>query len=156
MAPDVIAKAQELGAATTRVFESGVTDGIEALDAVRARYRGEPWYKDVYGNYTHIILAMTAEEIRTKGQAYRFGTPMHYDPMPTLRAVSVPQLWALGGQDIDAPVGETVRRIKTLIAEGQPITLAVFPEAEHGMTEFETHPTDRAYRPATRRVISGC
>lgn len=83
---------------------------------------------------------MTAEEIRTKGQAYRFGTPMHYDPMPTLRAVSVPQLWALGGQDIDAPVGETVRRIKTLIAEGQPITLAVFPEAEHGMTEFETAP----------------
>ena len=138
--PDVIAKAQELGAATTRVFESGMADGIEELDTVRARYRGEPWYKDVYGNYTHIILAMTAEEIRTKGQAYRFGTPMHYDPMPTLRTVSVPQLWALGGQDIDAPVGETARRIKTLIAEGQPITLAVFPKAEHGMTEFETAP----------------
>src|SRR3546814_1448750 len=50
------------------------------------------------------------------------------------------QLWALGGQDIDAPAGETARRIKGLIAEGRPITLAVFPKAEHGMTEFETAP----------------
>src|SRR3546814_15999216 len=72
---DVIAKAQEIGAAATRVFASGMTDGIEELDAVRARYRDEPWYKDVYGNYTHLILGMTAEEIRTKGQVYRFGTP---------------------------------------------------------------------------------
>ena len=138
--PDVIAKAQEIGAAATRVFASGMTDGIEELDAVRARYRDEPWYKDVYGNYTHLILGMTAEEIRTKGQVYRFGTPVHYDPMPTLRAVDVPQLWAIGGQDIDAPAGETARRIKGLIAKGQPITLAVFPKAEHGMTEFETAP----------------
>src|SRR3546814_9942243 len=60
--------------------------------------------------------------------------------MPTLRAVDVPQLWALGGQDIDAPAGEIARRIKGLIAEGRPITLAVFPKAEHGMTEFETAP----------------
>jgi len=156
-APDVIAKAQEIGVATTRVFESGMQDGIEQLDAVRARYRGEPWYKDVYGNYTHLILAMTADEIRTKGQVYRFGTPMRYDPMPTLRAVKVPQLWAIGGMDIDAPSGETSRRIKTLIAEGQPITLAVFPKAEHGMTEFEESAdgkrTSTRYTPGYFRLL---
>lgn len=136
--PDVIAKAQEIGSAATRIFASGMREGIDELDAVRARYRGEPWYKNVYGNYTHIILGMSAEEIRTKGQAYRFGTPVYHDPMPTLRAVKVPQLWALGGQDIDAPSTETVRRIEGLIDAGKPITLAVFPKAEHGMTEFET------------------
>lgn len=63
--------------------------------------------------------------------------------MPTLRAVTVPQLWALGGQDIDAPVGETARPITGLIDSGKPITLAVFPKAEHGMTEFETTPDDK-------------
>lgn len=52
----------------------------------------------------------------------------------------MPQLWALGGQDIDAPVGETTRRITGLIESGKPITLAVFPKAEHGMTEFEAAP----------------
>lgn len=138
--PEVIAKAQEIGDAATRVFESGMTEGVEALDAVRARYRGEPWYKDVYGNYTHIILGMSAEDIRTKGAQYRFGTPFRYDPMPTLRAVKVPQLWALGGMDIDAPSAETVRRLKPLIGAGHPITLALFPKAEHGMTEFEEAP----------------
>ena len=142
--PDVIAKAQEIGAAATRVFESVVAgetiEGIDELDSVRTRYRNAPWYKDVHGNFTHVILDMTAEEIRAKAPAYAFGTPVHYDPMPTLRAVRVPQLWALGGQDIDAPAGETARRIKGLIAAGQPITLAVFPKAEHGMTEFETAP----------------
>src|SRR3546814_13852484 len=106
-----------------------MTDGIEELDAVRARYRDEPWYKDVYGNYTHLILGMTAEEIRTKGQVYRFGTPVHYDPMPTLRAVDVPQLWALGGQAIDAPPGETARRIQGPNAEGRLIPHAVSPNA---------------------------
>lgn len=53
--------------------------------------------KDVYGNYTHIFLDMTADEIRTKGQTYRFGTLVRYDSMPKLRALTVPQLWALGG-----------------------------------------------------------
>ncbi len=138
--PDVIAKAEEIGDAATRVFESGMTEGIADLDAVRARYRGEPWYKDVYGNYTHIILGMSAEDIRAKGAQFRFHTPFRYDPMPTLRAVKAPQLWALGGMDIDAPSAETARRLKTLIAAGQPITLALFPKAEHGMTEFETAP----------------
>ncbi|MGN7929080.1 alpha/beta hydrolase family protein [Sphingopyxis sp.] len=145
--PDVIAKAQEISAAVTRVFESvvagGTVDGLDELDLVRARYRNEPWYKDVYGNYTHIVLGMTAEEIRAKAPAYAFGTPIHYDPMPTLRAVTVPQLWALGGQDIDAPAGETARRVTGLIDAGKPITLAVFPNAEHGMTEFEPAPDGR-------------
>src|SRR3546814_1463856 len=85
-------------------------------------------------------------------RSYRFGTPVHYDPMPTLRAVDVPQLWALGGQDIDAPAGETARRIKGLIAEGRPITLAVFPKAEHGMTQFETAPDGTPVSPQIGRA----
>src|SRR5215510_6233007 len=57
--------------------------------------------------------------------------------MPTLRAVKCPQLWILGKDDFEAPSAETSRRIKTLSAEGKRITLALFPHAEHGMTEYE-------------------
>jgi hypothetical protein len=32
---------------------------------------------------------------------------------------------------------ETAKRIKSLIAQGKPYTLAVYPGAEHGMTEYE-------------------
>ena len=41
---------------------------------------------------------------------------------------------------MEAPSAETRRRLKTLRAEGHPITLALYPGAEHGITEFETKP----------------
>ncbi len=132
-----ISKALEVAAAAEAVFESGFTKGFERFDAIRTKYRNEPWYKDVHGNYTHFILPYTAAEIREKGKDFSWGTPFRYDPMPTLRAVEAPQLWVLGEDDFEAPSVETSRRIKILIAEGKPITLALFPHAEHGMTEYE-------------------
>jgi pimeloyl-ACP methyl ester carboxylesterase len=132
-----ISKALEVASAAEAVFESGFTKGFERLDAVRAKYRNEPWYKDVHGNYAHFILPYTAAEAREKFKDSLPGTPFRYDPMPTLRAVKPPQLWILGEDDLEAPSAETSRRIKTLIVEGKPITLALFPHAEHGMTEYE-------------------
>ncbi|MHB1058118.1 MAG: alpha/beta hydrolase family protein [Rhodanobacter sp.] len=136
--PDVVAKAQAIGAAAERVIASGFTEGFDELDAIRNKYRQESWYKDVHGNYTWMILPIRRGEIASKGAALRFGTPFHYDPMPTLSALTVPQLWVLGGQDLQAPSAETSRRLRELIARGHPITLAFYPHAEHGMTEFET------------------
>ena len=132
-----ISKALEVASAAEAVFESGFTKGFERFDALRVKYRNEPWYKDIHGNYTHFILPYTADEIREKGKDFIFGTPFRYDPMPTLRAVEAPQLWILGEDDLEAPSAETSRRIKAVIAEGKPITLALFPHAEHGMTEYE-------------------
>jgi pimeloyl-ACP methyl ester carboxylesterase len=68
------------------------------------------------------------------------GTPFRYDPMPTLRAVKAPQLWILGEDDLEAPSAPTARRLRALAAQGRPITLAIFPHAEHGIYEFETKP----------------
>ena len=132
-----ISKALEVASAAEAVFESNFTKGFERFDAVRAKYRHEPWYKDLHGNYTHLILPYTAAEIREKGKDFIFRTPFRYDPMPTLGAVEAPQLWILAEDDLEAPSAETSRRIKTLIGEGKPITLAIFPHAEHGMTEYE-------------------
>ncbi len=138
--PEEIAKALEVADAAEAVIESAFTKGFEHFDAVRAKYRGEPWYKDVHGNYTYLLLPYNEAELRAKGKAYVFGTPWRYDPMPTLRAVNIPQLWILGEDDLEAPSAETGRRIKALAAAGRPITLALYPGAEHGMTEYETKP----------------
>jgi len=135
-----ISKALEVASAAEAVFESGFTEGFERFDAVRAKYRDEPWYRDLHGNYTHFILPYTEGELRKKGKDFIFGTPFRYDPMPTLRAVKTSQLWILGEDDLEAPSAETSRRIKTLIVEGKPIALALFPHAEHGMTEYEVDP----------------
>ena len=138
--PEQIAKAQEVAAAAEAVFESGFTEGFKRFDTVRAKYRSEPWYKDLHGNYTYLILPYSEAELREKGKAYVFGTPFRYDPLPTLRAVKAQQLWILGEDDLEAPCAPTAHRLKELIAQGLPITLAIFPHAEHGIYEFETKP----------------
>jgi pimeloyl-ACP methyl ester carboxylesterase len=138
--PDDITKALEVADAAEAVIESEFTQGFERLDAVRAKYGSEPWYKDVHGNYTYLLLPYSEAELRDRGRTYNFGTPFRYDPMPTLRALDAPQLWILGADDLQAPSAETGRRIKTLGAEGRPVCLAVFPGADHGIAEYETAP----------------
>jgi dienelactone hydrolase len=43
----------------------------------------------------------------------------------------------LGSDDLEAPSAETAKRIKSLIAQGKDYTLAVYPGAKHGMTQYE-------------------
>ena len=132
-----IASALEVAGAAETIFASGFTQGFGEFDAVRAKYKDAPWYKDLHGNYTHFFLPYSESQLREMGPKFRWGTPFHYDPMPTLRSDTTPQLWILGGEDYEAPSAETTRRISSLIAEGLPFTLAVYPQAEHGMTLFE-------------------
>ena len=136
--PDIIDSALEIVDAAGVLAGSDFQRGFEAFDAVRMKYRDRPWYKDVYGNFTHLLLPYYGDELRRKVQPYRFGTPWHYDPMTVLRELRTPQLWELGDADIDAPMGETFHRLRTLARDGAPITIAVFPGGEHGMTTFET------------------
>ncbi|RDI97288.1 alpha/beta hydrolase [Dyella solisilvae] len=136
----VIDKAWELSDAIGLILSSHLTQGFDQLDAARAKYRNEPWYKDVRGDFSYLVLPMSSDEIREKGKAYMFATPWRYDSMAVLRKLHTPQLWILGDMDIDAPSAETLRRLGTLQAQGLPITTALFPGAEHGMTEFELAP----------------
>jgi hypothetical protein len=138
--PDVVAKAMEIADATAGVIVSNFRDGYDRVDAVRAKYGNEPWFKYIHGNITFAILGMPHDELREKGPKLLPGIRPHWDPMPVLRKLDTPQLWALGGEDIDAPSAETARRLEALAAEGRPIVVALFPHAEHGIYEFEMRP----------------
>jgi len=135
--PTEIAEALEIGDAADAVFASNFTAGFARFDAVRAKYRDAPWYKDVHGNFTHFLLPWSDAEIREKGQAFVFGTPWTYDPMPVLRQAKTPELWILGQDDLEAPSAETGGLIAGLGAHGHPFTLAIFPHTEHGIYEYE-------------------
>jgi uncharacterized protein len=138
--PGEIADAKKVASAAEAVFESDFTRGIEEFDAMRAKYRHARWYKDLYGDFTFFLMPRTDAQLRAMKGPFDWHTPFRYDPMPTLRADTTPQLWILGGEDYEAPSGETSKRIKSLIADGLPFTLAYYPKAEHGMTLFETAP----------------
>jgi len=135
-----IAQALEVARAAETVIASHFTEGFTELDAMRAKYRSAPWYKDLHGNYTYMLLPYSETKLRELGGTelgWTRDTPFSYDPMPTLRAATVPQLWIVGGEDYQAPSAETSRRIKALISADHPFTLAYYPKAEHGMTLFE-------------------
>ena len=136
--PDVVTKALEVGDATEAILVSNFKSGFDRLDAVRAKYGNEPWFKHVHGNFTFFMLELPESEVRERGPKMFPGVSLHYDPMPVLRGLSTPQLWILGGDDLDAPSAETVRRLHTLAASGKPIDIAIFPRAEHGIFEYET------------------
>ena len=104
---------------------------------VRAKYAGEPWLPYLRGNITQVVLTQPREWLRAEGPKFFAGGMPFYDPMPVLRRLDVPQLWILGADDIDAPVGETARRLTTLMRDGRPIELVVYPRAEHGLFEYE-------------------
>ncbi len=135
------AKALELARAGEHVIETGAKEGYEQFDTLRKRYKLEPWFKDVHGDFLFFILPLDkAQILGALTHEFNFFVPFRYEPMPTLRVSRTPQLWILGTDDLEAPSDETARRIRSLIITGKNYTLAVFRSAEHGMTEYEVQP----------------
>lgn len=134
----VISAALEVGRTTEKLFATDFKDGFPEFDAVRAKYGKEPWFKDVQGDFSWLILSHSDDELRAMAKDFDWHTPVYYDGLQTLRAGKTPQLWVVGGEDYEAPAAETSMRIKSLIVDRLPFTLAYYPHAEHGMTLFET------------------
>jgi pimeloyl-ACP methyl ester carboxylesterase len=138
--PEVMAKAMRVADTSAAILLGNFRDGYDKLDALKKQYGNEPWFKHVHGDVTWVLLAWPAEKLKQKGPELFAGVPLQYDPMPVLRNLDTPQLWILGGEDADAPSAETIRRLRSLQQAGRPISLAVFPDTEHGIYEFETKP----------------
>ena len=142
---DVLAQAKEITDATGRVIASDYRDGFEELSEVKRRYGNTPWLGQIQGEFTQDFLQHPNLMLRVFGPFHDVGTSWEYDPMPTLRQVSAPQLWILAGSDREAPHEETLRRLAELQSEGRPIVTAVFPDTDHGIIEFEEHDGERTY-----------
>jgi len=132
-----IQKALEIADAADTVMLSGFTSGFERFDAVRGKYRAQPWYKHVHGNFLYLMLPLSEAELRASKDQFLVGTPWRRDPMPMLSTARTPQLWILGNDDLKAPSAETSRRITRLARQGKPFTLALIPGADHGLYEYE-------------------
>jgi hypothetical protein len=132
--------ATEFAQAIEEVAGSGFRES-HRLAAIRKRYGNEPWFKQVGGEFARFLLDTPDNELREKGPALIAGIRLNYDPMPVLSTLATPQLWLLGGKDRDADPGDTRRRLSRLACAGRPISLVVYPKAEHGMYEFEIGPS---------------
>lgn len=146
--PDAINAANDIIDATARVVLTGLGDGsskaIAELDAIRRHHENAPWYPTLRGNVFEVLKPLFGNDLRDFWESdqwqrpIEWNTPWTYDPLPTLRALDVPQVWVLGTDDLDAPPAETVRRLSGLQEAGRDVTIAQFAGAEHGLTLYET------------------
>ncbi|MEM9837602.1 MAG: alpha/beta hydrolase [Pseudomonadota bacterium] len=150
---DVITKAKEITDATGLVAATSYKEGLEELDRLKEAYGDEPWYSTIKGGFTGVILSIPTETLRTEGIPMydQLNIDWTLDPLEVLRAVEVPQFWAIAGEDREAPIGKTIARLQGLQDAGSDITILVFPGADHGMWV----PTDPGIDGVRERIAEG-
>ncbi len=134
-----IAELQELNAVLHSTAKEGFKDW-RALDAALEKFKDRPWLEAVKPMQTwmSVMLQMGIAQAKVAAPAMfeHFFQPF-YEPMPTLEKLNIPMLWMIAGQDIEAPPEITVERLQKLREQGKPFSTQIFPNADHGMHEFE-------------------
>ena len=136
--PDVLEKARRITDVTAAFVTSRGAVGFDDLEAVRARYRAEPWYADIRGEFTGLLLTAPNAQIIAMAPQLDAGTSWDYDPLPVLTRLNAPMLWIQAEDDTGAPPDATRRRLIDLSAQGRPITLLEYPDTDHGILRYET------------------
>ena len=108
--------------------------------------RSQPWFAGVRGSdsmlgvLTDSKLPLWAMRVylwwRIRSQGDTPFIDRVYDPVPTMQKLQTPSLWLLGGADSSAPTPWTLRELQKLQAEGRPVQVRVFPDADHGIIKF--------------------
>lgn len=142
--PDVLAKAAQVTDATAKVMVSKFTS-FDDLNALKAKWESEPWWKDLEGEFTGQIAKAPEAAIRVIGPRMDQGTTWEHEPIAVLRQVKAPILWLIAGDDLEAPPEETAKRLAGLAKEGRKITVLEFPKTDHGIREFEVVDGKRVY-----------
>lgn len=135
---DVLEQAREITDVTGAFVASHGKTGFEGLEAVREKYRAEPWFTDIKGEFTGWLLNTPNDQIIAMAPVLDAGTSWDYDPLPVLSRLGTPMLWILAENDIGAPPEATRQRLITLAAAGRPITVLQYPDTDHGIVRFET------------------
>lgn len=136
--PEVLEQARAITAVTGAFIASHGAVGFADLEAVRARYRTEPWFADIRGEFTGFLLNTPNDGIIAMAPRLDIGTPWNYDPLPVLTALDTPMLWIQAAEDLGAPPEATRARLIALSEQGRPITVLEFPDTDHGIIRFET------------------
>lgn len=149
---EVIRKAKEITDATAQIAASNYTKSLEEMEAARNRYKNEPWFRLIKASYTGVYLSMSVDDLRENGvpQFNDLDIDWNLDPVKVVGSVNVPQLWILAGEDREAPIDQTLNRLKNLRQKGSDIAISIFPETDHGMWEYsENSDGSRTYSKVT-------
>jgi dienelactone hydrolase len=154
---DVLEQAREITDVTGAFIASHGEVGFAGLEAVRTKYRAQPWFADIRGEFTGFLLTTPNEQIIAMAPVLDVGTSWDYDPLPVLSGLDTPMLWIQAEDDTGAPPEATRQRLIDLAAQGRPITLLEYPDTDHGIVRFETSPdgkrTSIGYAPGYYQAV---
>lgn len=151
---EAIAGVNRLSAATSTLVASHFVEGFDAFARVQDELKDKPWAQTIRGEYSGDMLRTSVADLRRIGRA-RFDNLeliWDHDAVAVLRRLGVPLLWVIAGDDREAPIGNSLGVLSTLVEAGKPIDVIVFPETDHGMFEYIGQP-DGSRRPT--RITDG-
>ncbi|MDH4047393.1 MAG: alpha/beta fold hydrolase [Gammaproteobacteria bacterium] len=111
-------------------FESGWPRFLE----LKKRYRDADWMEHLDGTPVGKLVAYPRWLTMLIGKRQLPpGLDWHYDSSELLLESEIPMAWLLAEDDTSAPNEQTIATLRSLIAQGKPLSLTVFPDADHGM-----------------------
>jgi uncharacterized protein len=133
-----IAEFEELNGLLHRVAREKFKDW-QPFDEGLEKFKDRAWLNSVKrtGGWLAVTLQMgVAQAKQVAPQMFEHFMQPFYEPVPTLEKLALPMLWLIAAQDMEAPPEETITTLARLQRQGKPVSMVVFPKADHGLKEF--------------------
>jgi pimeloyl-ACP methyl ester carboxylesterase len=127
--PSILSDVHELTDATASVARSNFASHLDELNRVRTKFRSEPWFSKIDGQYSGELLQGKIEQAREESPNVQWD----YPAADVLRKLTIPQLWVMAEDDSVAPSAPSIARLKALKKGGADVRIVVFPRTDHGI-----------------------
>ncbi len=150
---DAIAKADRINDVLGDIFDRG-EDRWQELGTLIDEARGQDWFEAIAGSDSMLGFVAGTKMPLWIARLYAWWmmrgkedfVDRLYDPVPVVAGLQTPSLWIFGGEDSSMPSGDSIEILEDLQAQGSPISVEVFQQAEHGILTFKSDdPFDREY-----------
>lgn len=138
VAGDDLAAGDELIRAAVDVVANSLESGWPHFLELKRRYRDADWMEHLDGTPVGRLVAYPKWLALLIGKRQLPpGLDWHYNSRDLLLESEIPMAWLLAEDDTSAPNEQTIATLRSLIAQGKPHSLTVFPDADHGMVVFD-------------------
>ena len=138
--------ADELIRAAVEVVASEFQQGWPHFSELKRQHREAEWLEYLDGTPVGQMVSFPKWLVELLGKRQLpNGLDWHYDSKALLEQSEIPMAWLLAQEDSSAPNEQTIATLRALIARGKPISLTVFPGADHGMVTFTGVGSDVVY-----------
>jgi len=129
--------ADELIRAAVDVVASSFESGWPRFEELKRQHRNSDWIGHLDGTPVGSLVSWPKWLVKMIGKSrLPQGLDWDYDSNELLHNSDVPMAWLLAEEDRSAPNEQTIATLRSLIGQGKPYSLTVFPDSDHGMVTF--------------------